>query len=304
MKKLIPFLFFCLLLCTLPFSASAASPIDPQKEGSITLQYRHNGMYFEGLSIKSYRIAEVFPDGTYSLCGEFKDYPVNIYGITSQAEWNRIASTLSAYVAADEIAPTRRGTTDEAGTVEFSGLLPGMYLTTEVRTEENGAITTFHDFLTVLPHPQEDGNHSYNIMAYPKCESYTPSPNEIEYKVVKQWQDTGHTEKRPKTVQVDILKDGVIAHTQTLSAENNWCFRWAVEDDGSKWTAVERNIPKEYTVSVTQNGSTIIITNALENDSIPPHTGDTTVLWPYILAMILSGLGLILLAIWGKRAKR
>lgn len=290
------------LFAVFPLTAYAVTPIDPLKDSSLTIYYQHNDSTYEGLTVQSYRIAEVFADGTYALTGDFKDYPVSIYGVTSQAEWKLIASTLEAYAIADQLEPTVTGLTDAQGRVAFTNILPGMYLTLATKVERETDITLFESFLTVVPYPAEDGNHDYDVEAYPKCESFTPTPQEKEHKVIKQWKDSGYTEKRPESVTVDIFKNGVLESTQQLTSENNWCYIWKAPDDGADWTAVEREIPEDYTVTVVENGDTIVITNVYEHTPPPPPvTGDTTVLWPWVLALCISGAIMTVLATWRKR---
>ena len=302
MKKVIS-LLLCLFLiyAVVPLGVYAITPIDPARLSSLTLQYVHNGNYFEGLEVKSYRIAEVHENGTYDLTGVFSEYPVKIYEVTSQAEWRKIASTLASYAVADPIEPTCTAVTDENGIVSFTDILPGMYLTLAVTASDESEITVFENFLTVVPHPSDDGNHNYDVTAYPKCESYVPG-DETEYKVVKLWKDSGYTDQRPASVTVDILKNGILQSSEILSAENNWSFRWTAENDGSTWQAIERDIPSDYTVTVTKDQNTFVITNCIIHE-VPeaPQTGDTTVLWVYQLAMCLSGGVLLILAAWRRK---
>ena len=191
-----------ILLCVLIFAAAvspsvcAITPIDTRRPSSLTLQYTHGGKYFEGLNIRTYRIAEVFADGTYALTGDFASYPVKIYDVTSQSEWRSIATTLAAYAEADDIEPTCTGITDEWGMVSFTDILPGMYLTVSVTSVDGATVTIFETFLTVVPHPSEDGDHDYDVTAIPKSDSYTTG-GDIEYKVIKLWKDEGGTDKRP-----------------------------------------------------------------------------------------------------------
>lgn len=306
MKKYLAKTFiFILILCLITGNTvfiHAANPIDPQRPSSLTIQYKYSQKTYSDLSVKIYRIAEVFENGTYSLTGIFKSYPVNIYGITSQAEWKKIAVTLAAYIAADDIPATCEGATDNEGKVMFENLSPGMYLTLSVRSQQDGEIIVFEDFLTVLPYPSEEGEHQYDVSVYPKCESYTPAPEHKEHKVVKQWQDGGYADIRPQKVDVDIYKNGVLQFSQTLSSDNGWVYRWEAMDDGSRWQAVERNVPAEYTVTVAENGETIIITNVYNHGIIePPPTGETGVIWPYILSLSVSGILIIAFSIWSKR---
>ncbi|MBR5774276.1 MAG: Cna B-type domain-containing protein [Clostridia bacterium] len=302
-KKLLVALLAAALFVALIGASVSALAIEPMRKSSLTLQYKHGEVFFEGAEIKTYRVAEVFADGTFALCGDFADYPINIYGITSQAQWRGVTSALAAYATADGISPTRTSVTDETGTVSFTDILPGMYLTLSVHVETGKEIAIFESFLTVIPAQSESGEHNYDVTAYPKCEKYTPKPDPIEYKVVKQWQDNGYDEKRPEYVEVDIIKNGEIQHSVKLSADNNWSYGWSAEDDGGEWQAVERNIPSDYTVSIVKNGNIITITNIFENPSDPPPTGDTTVIWHYVLILCLSGAVLIVIATWRKRAE-
>lgn len=308
MKKIVSVLFACIVIVALIISSvanvCAISPIDSQKKSSLTLQYKHGENFYSGIEIKTYRIAEVFPDGTYALWGDFKDYSVNIYDISSKTEWDKICSTLSAFAVADNIAPTCSAITDEKGTVVFKDILPGMYLTLSVDLKTEKELVKFESFITAVPTPDDNGNHNYNVTAYPKCELLKPSEKEIEYKIVKHWKDSGYTSKRPKTIEIDVLKDGVVKSTQKLSKENNWSYSWVAIDDGSQWQAIEKNIPSSYSMTVIHKDNTIIITNTYDSlHTDPPKTGETTVLWPWVLAMCVSGVLIILLSIWRKRAE-
>ncbi|MBQ7355648.1 MAG: Cna B-type domain-containing protein [Clostridia bacterium] len=301
MKKLIALLLAIpIIAALLPWSVCAISPIDTDRASSLTLHYRYNGEPFADLEIKTYRVAAIYADGTYALTGAFKDYPVNIYGITTAAEWRQVTTTLAAYAVADKLSPTETKPTDHNGTVVFDKITTGMYLTLAVRVEEQGRVTLFESFLTSVPNPDENGKMQYDVTAYPKCEQFEPTPEGIEYKIVKQWKDSGNTHARPDEVQVDILRNGELQSTQTLSAGNNWCYRWTAPEDGSQWQAVERQIADVYTVTIEENGTAILITNVYNVPEKPPQTGETAVLWPYVLAMCIAG-GVIMVLAMGRR---
>ncbi len=306
MKRIISILCVCILIFIMSFSnimsVVAISPIDSQKKSSLTVQYKMGDEYFAGIKIDTYRIADVSPDGTYTLCGAFKDYPVNIYGITSQSEWKSVTSTLNTFATADNLTPTCSAVANEYGTVSFEDILPGMYLTTSVRIEMDSKTILFESFLTAVPAPDIDGNHNYDVKVFPKCEVVTPTFDELEYKVVKHWKDSGNTEKRPQFIEIDIIRDGVVHTTQKLSNSNNWSYSWTAQDDGTVWNVKEKNVPSGYTVTVEKNGNTLIVTNTYDSAyEDPPKTGETTVLWPWILAMCLSGGMVVILSVWRKR---
>lgn len=304
MKRQILILIMSFILMLLPFSQMcfAQENIDPQRESSLTLYYRYNNEPFEELGIKTYRVAQVDEFGNYTLTGVFADYPISISGVSSQTEWKQISSTLASYTIADGIVPDYSGETDGDGMVKFSNILPGMYLTLSVSEKSGERVVIFENFMTVVPRLDQDGRYDYHGVAYPKYSSYIPEPEEAEYKVVKQWKDMGYEEKRPEYVDVDIFKDGSLWSTVKLSSENNWSFSWKALDKKHNWTAVERNVPEDYTVTIVNDGYTVILTNdyKLDNEN-PPQTGEMFIMWPHILAMGLSGGVIMLLAIWRKR---
>lgn len=303
MKRILALIFVCLLLAVTSVPSFAAEAIDPARESSLTLQYKNGNEFFEGTEVKVYRIATVNADGTYDLTDQFKKYPVNIYGITTYEEWAEIASTLEAYILADGIGTDLSAVTNSMGEVYFAGIAPGMYLTLSVRVEREEKITVFESFITAVPGISDDGDHLYDVSAYPKSESIVPEKKEVEFKAVKQWKDTGNTDRRPDSVKIDILRNGDVEYSVELTEDNNWSYRWTAEDDGSVWTVVERDIPGDYTVLVTDDGYTFLITNVSNySGGKPPQTGDTTMVWPYALGMCLSGAVLLVLAIWRKRS--
>ena len=303
MKRMQIIMSLSLLLAAVFLCAGTVSAAwNPEQSSSLTLQYVHDGQGQEGLGITSYRIAELLPDGTYALTGAFTEYPVNITGVTSQAEWREIASTLAAYAAADGIRPTCTGITDEMGTIVFEDILPGMYLTLSVKSDT----VRFETFLTAVPRPTEDGAYRYDVTAVPKYEPIPtePSPEPVEYSVVKLWKDTGYTEYRPESITVDILKDGKFHESQELSSENNWSYRWTAPDDGSIWQIAEREVPEGYTVTVTENGTVFYLTNiTVYSEPTSPQTGTSFVVWQYSLWMCAAGGILLLLAVQRKERR-
>jgi hypothetical protein len=161
-----------------------------------------------------------------------------------------------------------------------------------VESEEKSLI--YETFITLTPYPSENGDHLYDVEAYPKSETVTPEKE--SHKIIKQWKDNGFSEKRPDSVTVDIYKDGVFNNTVTLNTENNWSYKWDSET-GHIWTAVERNIDEKYTVTIEKNEETIIITNVYNGEEPPPvKPGDNGNIYYFIIIMFLSGMALIALS--------
>lgn len=303
MKKYIR-IWLCLavLLCVLGQSigVSALSALDVERSCSLALHYTKDGVAFSGLEILIFRVAECHADGTFDLTGDFADYPVKIHGITTQKQWQDAAQTLAAYAAADYIDPTAMVITDASGTAKFEDLQTGLYLILDVEAETQEGTFWFGQSLVLLPRPDENGEYSYDLEARPKPSAVTPWG---EYTVVKLWKDAGQTEKRPTSVTVDILKDGILQESVVLSPENNWSYTWKTDGTADHWSVVESNVPEGYSVSITADGNVFHVTNALPVTPPPPTTGDYTSIWPYVLAMSISGCMLLILGIWQKRTK-
>ena len=302
-KRILPLLALLLVLLSFlqPPAVRAVTPLETGRSCSLSVCFSRDGYGFAGLETGVYRVAEASADGTFDLIAPFSGFPVNIHGITSQREWQDAADTLWAYISANQIVPDETAVSDETGTARFENLPTGLYLVLGATGENDSGIYTFGDFLIYLPTPLEDGSFDYDLEARPKPVSVTPK---TEYRVTKLWKDSGASSSRPKSVTVDILKDGVLQETVVLNADNNWSHSWRVPEGDGKWTVVEKNVPKTYKVAITVNGSSFTITNTIKpGPDSPPETGDTFPLWPYIMAMCLSGVLLVIVGIWHKRRK-
>ena len=321
--------FLCLLLGASPLASAEGWDVD--RECRLTVHYAADGQNLSGLEVCLYRVAEALPDGTFQKIAPFADYPVSIDDVTTQTGWRQVAATLLGYVAADGIAPTATVPTDGGGDAVFSGLPTGLYLVGGVDT----ASWTFDGFLTYLP-MQEEGVYTYAVTAKPKASRSVPAPAGTDYKLLKVWKDAGHTDARPASVTADILRDGALWSTVTLSAENNWSYSWTDPDSTAVWSVVERDMPEHYTVLVDKRATAFVLTNTWDEPDTPgtpdtpdapgtpdtpdapgtpdtpgtpdrpspPQTGDTEPLWLYVLLMVFSGIGLMLVGAGGMRGKK
>ena len=287
---LLPVLFFA-LFC--PVCVSAAEP-----ETSLTLYYEQEGQTFPDLQIEVYRVAEALPDGSYDLLEPFASYPINIYGITTQEQWNTVAQTLESYIVANQVAPDRTAKTDKNGTAYFYGPEMGLYYVRQVVAENETGTYIFNRFLVYVPTPYPDGTYDYSVEAKPKCTNFVPKN---QYTVTKLWQDGGQG-NRPAEITVDIYLDDVLKDTQVLNADNNWSYTWSVSGDvKGTWTVAERDVPEGYKVTVRENDGVFSIINTTPGDPENPPTGDTFNPLPWVLALCGSGVMLLILAIYIRR---
>ena len=80
-------------------------------------------------------------------------------------------------------------------------------------------------------------------------------------RVLKVWNDGGSI-SRPAQISVTLLKDGEPYETVDLNAENNWRYAWDELDGSSDWQIVESSGSGGYTVSVSLQGVTFVVTNS------------------------------------------
>lgn len=302
MRKLRLYILCALCLVSLwlqPLQARAVTPLEPERPCSLRLDYSLEGVAFEGLTIRIYRVAEAFPDGTFELLEPYAGYPVNIHGITSQTEWQQVAETLKAYIVADQVEPTYTAVTDAGGMAHFADLQTGLYLVLGVVAENDSGMYQFRDFMVYLPTPQPDENFLYDVEAKPKCSRFTPY---TQYSVRKLWKDPGNEAQRPTEVLVDIFKDGIFVESVSLNAENDWCYSWRTEADGALWTVTEKSVPEEYLVVISQVDNAFVITNTDPGNLNPPDTGE---IFPLSLLMIpLCLAGVCLMALGARRERK
>ena len=261
----------CLLLC-LCNMRTAASASEAYPYPAITdwdsLCSLHLEFGVPGVAVRAYRVAEVSSDVRFTLTGDFANYPISLDNMTS-AGWAALAQTLRGYVFLDDIRPTQTGVSDENGYVTFTDLPIGLYL---VEGERIGNVEEGYrqpaPFMICLPNWEEitdpetgevRSGWQYDVSARPK---YTTLDGEvIMRRVLKVWEDDGNSLNRPAQITVTLLKDGEPYDTVELTAENNWRYTWEELDGDADWQLVESIGASNYTVSVSLQGVTYVVTN-------------------------------------------
>lgn len=293
-----------LLIVALPQKAFAAGPIEPDRNVSLTIDYRHQDKPASGVAFQLYRIAEVSPAVEFTLTADFKTYPVSLDNLDS-AGWRALANTLEGYVARDGVAALDSGITDQDGRIRFpqqqTTLAAGLYLVIGQQSVEGQYTYTPEPFLICLPNRNAADQWDYDVIAVPKYDSTYHPGDTISRKVLKVWKDDGNQEQRPKEVIVQLLRDGKVFDTVTLTSANNWRYTWEELDGNYLWQLVEKAVPDGYTVSVGREGVTFVVTNSYrtgkpEGPKPPgkplPQTG--MLWWP---VSVLAGAGMLILLI-------
>lgn len=265
------------VILLLPGSALAAGGIDPTQATCLTIRFNDGDMALAGAKFAVYQVATVDEYAQLTTTPDFKDYNVDIRGKNDEA-WEALASTLAGYVQRDQVTPTASGTTDKDGVLVFSGLPQGLYL---VRGERHSQAGNWYDaapFMTMLPTENLKENvWDYAVTAAAKF-TVTAIPDDgpsyVSRKVLKVWDDAGHAQERPQSVTVQLLRDGEVYDTVTLTAADNWRHTWTELDNKYQWSVVEEEM-EGYTVTVTREGVTFKVTNTYDAElpDNPPPTG-------------------------------
>lgn len=278
-------LFIAFLLA--PSTLSASGVIDTAHECGLTINYADGETSLIGASFSIYKIADVSAYGDFTTTPAFSDFNVDIKGKNDEA-WRNLAATLEGYVLRDSITPADKGITDSHGVLSFptgdTKLETGLYLVLGSRHTQNNTDYDSSPFIVMLPTTQ-NGDWAYTQTVSPKFTStpIPPTPSyDITRKVLKIWKDEGAENRRPASVSVSLLRDGMIYDTVLLSDDNNWHYEWNNLDARSRWTVVEEILP-DYAVEIYREGITFVITNTYVPDipdNPPSDSGDDTPIPP------------------------
>ena len=257
-------LSLCIYLFVPGKTALAYSDVDTERSGSLELYFGTEWEGFPGVEFRLYRVADMTADAKFALTGAYEAYPVSLENLDSSG-FRSLALTLYAYTARDEIRPVRTAMTGEEGWLKAENLETGLYLAEGDPFVWGGLQYTPEPFLVSLPGTDESGSRwEYEISAVCKYETVPSSPEEeqtVSRKVLKVWKDENEESRRPQEVIVQLLRNGAVADTVILNKENNWSYTWTGLDGGSRWQMTEYDVPDDYTVSISQEGITFVVTN-------------------------------------------
>lgn len=282
-KRLLP-LLLCLacVVALFPARASAAGTVDLTRSCQLTVSYQDDGP-LAGVPFTLYRVANVDETGVFRVTPDFSGYPLQFQGLTS-AQWKTLAEMLRTYAQQDNIQPVTSGVTQADGKATFSGLTPGLYLAVAKNFGQGNYDYTTEPFLVALPTRDKDTDQwvyetaasaKFTRTRQPSGGGDKPSKETAERKVLKSWKGEGD---HPDSVVIQLLKNGAVYDTVTLNDANNWRYTWSSLDkyaDGTliDWQVTEVALPG-YTVSVSQEGVTFLVTNTKEEPDTPTDPSD------------------------------
>ena len=291
-------MLFCIALM-LPLYSFGAEPVP-----SIAINYQPGSCHFD-----FYMIASVDEDMGIALASPFDEYvkasstlgDIDFYDAN---EMRILATTLEALILRDSVAPKYTGETDSEGKLLLSGVEKGIYLVIGEKTVRDGVVYTPSPIFVSVPRrnsTSEDWKYDVNV-EHTKYEKEEICGRCKELKVMKIWCGDEEGDKRPESINVQLLRDGELYETVTLTAENNWTYIWKGLSSEYEWKAVEEKVPEQYSMTVERNGDLIVIKNTYEGPPPPPPPviPPTGQLWWPVPVMLIVGLTLFVIG-WLQR---
>ncbi len=279
-------LLFLGMISFLFLPTTQAKEFNPEKKSSLTLFYEIEEVDTSDVSFSLYQVAYRKDSKTYEITKDFQKYPI----VLKEENFKDLAFTLEGYVFRDDIKPYQEAKVKNQK-VTFSSLEPGVYLVIGTAKKEKGMIYTPESILVSLPNLEEDWN--YQVEANLKYESREETDQKLSKTVLKIWKDE-ESKDRPNQITVELLKDGEVVESVELSKENDWRYTFSELEANARYQVVEKEVEKGYTVWVSEEKNTYMITNLQEekkeSTGTLPNTGTT-----WIYAVLFLGMGGIFL---------
>ena len=314
-KIIVAALLVCLVLVQ---SVSAYGLIETGREdASLTIDHVHSDVFFS-----IYRVADVSETVGFTLCGPFARY-TDLQPLLDEGEWDDITEILDSRVARDEPEPEDTGETGRDGRLTFDRLEPGLFLVMSEPYRIGKTTYYLSTSLVCVPGLTSDDTWEYDTVINPKGSSEKdPEKPKTEISVHKIWRDAGFREERPNSITVELLRGNTVVDTVTLSARNNWRYRWSELPAGHRYRVVETDVPWGYADSYSREGDTVVIVNTyiptqepekpqppdkpqepdinIPDEDVPldkPTLPETGQLWWPVLLLTAAGLALILIGL-------
>lgn len=254
-----------MFIAGLMFNTSAAD----EKSGNLTLTCQSEDVTLAGMNWMIYKVGKK-SGNTYSLTGDFVNYPIDLSEIMESKEaMTEAASTLSNFAVLDKIIPTSVGVTDKNGVARFNNLESGLYLAVGNKLKIDSMSYFPTSFLIEM-----DGN---NVSAYPKfIVKYTLPGSTDRLTLRKIWANATIVQNVPDSLTIEIYQNGELFDTVTISAETKWSYSWD-GDASSEWRVKEVNVPAGCFVMYRNNEYQFVIMNSYDSGLLAMTTTATTV---------------------------
>lgn len=297
--------------------ALAEEKMDSGRDVNLTIQFHDAGEALSGAQFKIFRIASVDQSGKATPVAPFDGYNVQI-DVGSESDMAGVAFTLEGYALRDQLAPDFADATNTSGMVSFPAagtMQQGLYLVLGERYVADNVGYVIQPTVVRLPAwDAAEEQWIYDVIMNAKHET-APDSHFVTRKALKVWKNIEGVEELPQEAVVHLLQDGKVYDTVPLNAENLWRHTWAELDANHHWTMVEEEMD-DYSVTVTREGITFVITNTYDppepvptptptpppdNPPDKPKLPQTGQLWWPVPMLISLGLLLIVFGLLRRR---
>lgn len=276
-RKLISFILIVCVLLVMPVNAFAYSLfVDRPGSISVTLMDQNGNTPITGVELSLYHVATVSLNSNYNLSYTFTDA---FEDCGCALDDPGLPVILDVFVKVHSISANKL-VTDAQGKATFTNLPLGLYFVQQTNSVEGYAPCT--SFLVTVPYLNVD-KYIYDVIASPK----TDVTKLTDITIKKVW-NTGTSANATDKVTVQLLKDGVVLETATLSAQNNWQITYADMPESDAYSIKEVNVPQGFTATYANTGYVYTVTNT----SSLAQTGQ--LIWP-IPVLAMAGLCLIVI---------
>lgn len=208
---------------------------------------------YENVTMQLFQVAELTDTNEPVLKEKFTAYSVDLF--TQGTE-----KLLETYTERDNIQPDRVEVSDANGEVLFSDLEKGIYLICGADVQEEGLLLCFAPMLVSVPLESSDGTMQSQVEVVAKSENVERTGN---CNVLKVWRNNN---EKHESVEVQLLRDGVVAEVVSLNDANSWRYSWSGLSVDHEWKVVEKEVPEGYVLQVEKEGDTYILINTFSEE--------------------------------------
>ena len=279
-NKLEKWKFIWMIICVcFMVSIFSVSAYADENQTELKVQYP-----LENVTFRIYKIADFSEYGKFDLVEPFDAYAdeiqdlenleTNTEAITTQT-WMDLATTLESYVVKEKLSYDFIEKTDDNGRFVIPGIEKGLYLITGEMIIKDDKMYSPATVLMTVPNRDKGGDWDDQVFMYYTGKTVIEDLYD-KCSVEKIWIDDGNEDKRPKEIIVELyLDDGKEPFDSVvLNTDNNWKHTWdklPKLSEGQKWVVSEKNLPDNYKVKISPDGTKFFIKNTYDT---PPEPGD------------------------------
>ena len=276
-RKFISSILIVWVLFIMPMTAFAQG-FDAERLGtvSVTLMDQDGKTPIVGAELSLYHVATVNLNSKNNLSYTF----TNLFeGCGAVLDDPTLSVKLDAFVD-DHSVSAEKLVTDAYGKASFTDLPLGLYFVKQTNSVEGYAPCA--SFLVTVPNENTNG-YVYDVNASPKTDVAR-----LTTVIIKKVWNTDASTQAADSVTVQLLRNGVVVETATLSDQNNWQVTYSNMPESDAYSIKEVNVLKGFTATYSKSGYTFTVTNTASLI----QTGQ--LVWPI---PVLAMLGLCLITV-------